>query len=56
MSHSQRKRPTRAFQPTAYMAFADGLIGEILIPMVGADPDLGRTLALKLTAAVLSET
>lgn len=40
----------------AYMAFADGLIGETLIPMVGADPGLGQALALKLTATLLSET
>lgn len=40
----------------AYMAFADGLIGEILTPMLGAQPGLGLDLALKLTAAILSET
>lgn len=39
----------------AYMAFADGLIGEILTPMLGAPDDLGRELALKLTATVLAE-
>ena len=39
----------------AYMAFAEGLIGEILTPMLGAPDGLGRELALKLTATVLAE-
>lgn len=39
----------------AYMAFADGLIGETLRPMLGAREDLGRELALKLTTALLAE-
>ena len=39
----------------AYMAFADGLIGETLRPMLGAPEDLGRELALKLTTALLAE-
>jgi AcrR family transcriptional regulator len=39
----------------AYMAFAEGLIGEILTPMLGAPDGLGRDLALKLTATVLAE-
>ena len=39
----------------AYMAFADGLIGDILTPMLGAPEGLGRELALKLTATVLAE-
>lgn len=39
----------------AYMAFADGLIGETLRPMLGAPEDLGRALALKLTTALLAE-
>jgi len=39
----------------AYMAFADGLIGEILIPMLGAPEGTGRDLALKLTTALLAE-
>lgn len=39
----------------AYMAFAEGLIGEILTPMLGAPDGLGRQLALKLTATVLAE-
>ena len=40
----------------AYMAFADGLIGEILRPMLGAQQGLGLDLALKLTATIMSET
>ena len=40
----------------AYMAFADGLIGGILKPMLGAKDGLGLDLALKLTATILSET
>ena len=40
----------------AYMAFADGLIGETLMPMLGAKASLGLDLALKLTATILSET
>ena len=39
----------------AYMAFAVGLIGETLRPMLGAPEDLGRALALKLTTALLAE-
>ena len=39
----------------AYMAFADGLIGEILMPMLAAQQGLGLDLALKLTTAILSE-
>jgi len=39
----------------AYMAFADGLIGETLMPMLGARPGLGLDLALKLTATIMSE-
>ncbi|QSF54089.1 TetR/AcrR family transcriptional regulator [Brevundimonas fontaquae] len=39
----------------AYMAFADGLIGDILTPMLGAPEGLGRDLALKLTATLLAE-
>jgi AcrR family transcriptional regulator len=39
----------------AYMAFAQGLIGDILTPMLGAPDDLGRELALKLVATVLAE-
>ncbi|WP_291536582.1 TetR/AcrR family transcriptional regulator [Brevundimonas sp.] len=39
----------------AYMAFADGLIGPVLRPMLDAPEDLGRDLALKLTAALLAE-
>lgn len=39
----------------AYMAFAEGLIGDILTPMLGAPEGLGRELALKLTATVLAE-
>lgn len=39
----------------AYLAFADGLIGDILKPMLGAPPDLGRELALKLTATLLAQ-
>ena len=39
----------------AYMAFADGLIGETLMPMLGAQQGLGLDLALKLTAAIMSE-
>lgn len=39
----------------AYMAFAEGLIGDILTPMLGAPDGLGRELALKLTATVLAE-
>lgn len=39
----------------AYMAFAQGLIGDILTPMLGAPDDLGRDLALKLTALLLAE-
>jgi AcrR family transcriptional regulator len=47
----------RAFVTTAaYMAFADGLIGEILMPMLGAQQGLGLDLALKLTATIMSET
>lgn len=40
----------------AYMAFADGLIGETLMPMLGAQSGLGLSLALKLTATIMSET
>lgn len=40
----------------AYMAFADGLIGEILMPMLGAQQGLGLDLALKLTATIMGET
>ena len=39
----------------AYMAFAEGLIGDILTPMLGATKGLGRDLALKLTATLLAE-
>ena len=39
----------------AYMAFADGLIGEILMPMLAAQQGLGLDLALKLTATIMSE-
>ena len=39
----------------AYMAFAEGLIGDILTPMLGAPDGLGRDLALKLTATLLAE-
>jgi len=39
----------------AYMAFAEGLIGDILTPMLDAPEGLGRALALKLTATVLAE-
>lgn len=39
----------------AYMAFAEGLIGDILRPMLGAPEGLGRDLALKLTATLLAE-
>ena len=39
----------------AYMAFAEGLIGDILTPMLGASEGLGRDLALKLTATLLAE-
>jgi AcrR family transcriptional regulator len=39
----------------AYMAFAEGLIGDILTPMLGAPDGLGRDLALKLTATLLGE-
>lgn len=39
----------------AYMAFAEGLIGDILTPMLGATEGLGRDLALKLTATLLAE-
>lgn len=39
----------------AYMAFAEGLIGGILTPMLGAPEGLGRDLALKLTATLLAE-
>ena len=39
----------------AYMAFAEGLIGDILTPMLGAHDGLGRDLALKLTATLLAE-
>lgn len=39
----------------AYMAFAEGLIGDILTPMLDAPEGLGRDLALKLTATVLAE-
>lgn len=39
----------------AYMAFAEGLIGDILTPMLGAPKGLGRDLALKLTATLLAE-
>ena len=41
--------------PAAYMAFAEGLIGDILTPMLGAPEGLGRDLALKLTATLLAE-
>ena len=40
----------------AYMAFADGLIGETLMPMLGAKDGLGLELALKLTATIMGET
>ena len=40
----------------AYMAFADGLIGETLMPMLGAHQGLGLELALKLTATIMGET
>ena len=39
----------------AYMAFAEGLIGDILTPMLGAPDGLGLDLALKLTATLLAE-
>ena len=39
----------------AYMAFAEGLIGDMLTPMLDAPAGLGRALALKLTATVLAE-
>lgn len=39
----------------AYMAFSEGLIGDILTPMLGAPEGLGRDLALKLTATLLAE-
>ena len=39
----------------AYMAFAEGLIGDILTPMLDAPDGLGRDLALKLTATLLAE-
>jgi len=39
----------------AYMAFAEGLIGDILTPMLDAPDGLGRDLALKLTASLLAD-
>mgnify|MGYP006183094905 CR=1 FL=1 len=49
-------RSSRSLVMTAaYMAFAEGLIGEILTPMLGAPEGLGRDLALKLTATLLAE-
>jgi hypothetical protein len=37
------------------MAFADGLIGEVLTQMLGAPRDLGRRLAAQAIDAVLNE-
>ena len=38
-----------------YMAFADGLIGEVLTQMLEAPRDLGRGLAARAIEAVLNE-
>lgn len=37
----------------AYMAFADGLIGDTLKPMLGASDRLGRELAIDAVAAIV---
>lgn len=50
------KRARALVTTAAYMAFADGLIGQTLLPMLGAQSGLGLDLAMKLTATIMSET
>jgi AcrR family transcriptional regulator len=50
-----RVRARAVVMTAVYMAFADGLIGEVLTQMLGAPRDLARNLARQAIDAVLSE-
>ena len=50
-----RERARAVVTTAVYMAFADGLIGEVLTQMLGAPRDLGRGLATRAIEAVLNE-
>ena len=50
-----RERARAVVMTAVYMAFADGLIGEVLTQMLGAPRDLGRRLATQAIDAVLNE-
>ncbi|WP_295707526.1 TetR family transcriptional regulator [uncultured Brevundimonas sp.] len=50
-----RDRARAVVMTAVYMAFADGLIGEVLTQMLGAPRDLGRGLATRAIEAVLNE-
>ena len=50
-----RDRARAVVMTAVYMAFADGLIGEVLTQMLGAPRDLGRGLAARAIEAVLNE-
>jgi len=51
-----RARARALVTAAAYLAFANGLIGDVLKPMLGAPDGLGRELALKLTASIIADT
>ena len=50
-----RERARAVVTTAVYMAFADGLIGEVLTQMLGVPRDLGRGLATRAIEAVLNE-
>ena len=50
-----RDRARAVVMTAVYMAFADGLIGEVLTQMLGAPRDLGRGLAARAIEAALNE-
>lgn len=50
-----RDRARAVVMTAVYMAFADGLIGEVLTQMLGVPRDLGRGLATRAIEAVLNE-
>ena len=50
-----RERARAVVTTAVYMAFADGLIGEVLTQMLEAPRDLGRGLAARAIEAVLNE-
>ena len=50
-----RDRARAVVMTAVYMAFADGLIGEVLTQMLEAPRDLGRGLAARAIEAVLNE-